>query len=293
MAEPKIGDKRGWDELTQTGYKWQDTIHGKRWVQYYHGKPTDSRGFIDLFSGSKLQSAFANRNEERIAESRKGKTQIQTARGSKWVTDPDVFSGDEDSRNYSIWLQNKIANSTDENEKARWTTQYFDLVGSDNADIISKEIGGDDNYIQPQTWQKPFYGDERDELDPEVAEAQTKPSEGDFKDQFPVEEMSDRKTNNNDVIATNNKDLNKKTNNLKSISEAERELGSTPWARKSLMDSPKLANQATWKLLEKEGYDLRGLGLSDKQDLARDYRLDRLNKTDEGMFFRNRFMRKR
>ena len=33
--------------------------------------------------------------------------------------------------------------------------------------------------------------------------------------------------------------------------------------------------------------------LSDKQDLARDYRLDRLNKTDKGMFFRNRFMRKR
>ena len=96
MAEPKIGDKRGWDELTQTGYKWQDTIHGKRWVQYYHGKPTDSRGFIDLFSGSKLQSAFANRNEERIAESRKGKTQIQTARGSRWVNDPDVSSGDEE-----------------------------------------------------------------------------------------------------------------------------------------------------------------------------------------------------
>ena len=59
------------------------------------------------------------------------------------------------------------------------------------------------------------------------------------------------------------------------------------------MDSPKLANQATWRLLEEEGYDLRGLGLSDKQDLARDYRLDRLNKTDKGMFFRNRFMRKK
>ena len=59
------------------------------------------------------------------------------------------------------------------------------------------------------------------------------------------------------------------------------------------MDSPKLANQATWRLLEEEGYDLRGLGLSDKQDLARDYRLGRLNQSDKGMFFRNRFMRKK
>merc|ERR1712159_420373 len=105
--------------------------------------------------------------------------------------------------------------------------------------------------------------------------------------------MSNENTNKGDEVITNKEDLDKTTNNLKTISEADRELGSTPWARKSLMDSPKLANQATWRLLEEEGYDLRGLGLSDKQDLARDYRLDRLNKSDKGMWFRNRFMRKR
>ena len=188
---------------------------------------------------------------------------------------------DKESRNYSLWLQNKIANSKDEKEKARWTTQYFDLVGSDNADIISEEVGGDDNYIQPRTW----------ENDP--TQVSDQPSEGDFRDQFPVEEMSNENTNKGDEVITNKEDLDKTTNNLKTISEADRELGSTPWARKSLMDSPKLANQATWRLLEEEGYDLRGLGLSDKQDLARDYRLDRLNKSDKGMWFRNRFMRKR
>jgi len=78
-------------------------------------------------------------------------------------------------------------------------------------------------------------------------------------------------------------------NNLKTISEAERELGSTPWARKSLMDSPKLANQATWRLLEEKGYDLRGV--QDKDRLAADYRLGRLHETDKGLWYENKFLR--
>ena len=288
---PKIGDTRNWDERAKTGYKWENTPYGERWVQYYNGKAIHIGG-TDLLSLSKLQSAFANRNQERIAESRKGKTQIKTARGSRWVTDPNVFAGDEDSRNYTIWLQDKITNSKNEAEKKRYTTQYFALVGSDNADMISKEIGGDDNFIQPQTWQKPFYGDERDEQDPDIVAAEAKPSTGDLS-MFDEVSASDENTDDGDEIVTNKEDLNKKSNNLKTISEAERELGTNPWARKSLMDSPRAANEATWRLLEEEGYDLRGLGLSDKQDLARDYRLDRLNKTDKGMFFRNRFMRKK
>ena len=73
------------------------------------------------------------------------------------------------------------------------------------------------------------------------------------------------------------------------ISDADRELGSTPWARKGLMDSPKLANQATWRLLEAEGYDLRGV--QDKDRLAADYRLGRLNKTDKGLWYENKFLR--
>ena len=66
-----------------------------------------------------------------------------------------------------------------------------------------------------------------------------------------------------------------------------------PWQRKSLMDSPKLANEATERILTKQGYDLRGLGLTQKQDLFSDYRLGRLQETDKGLFFNNKLIRKR
>ena len=35
MAKPKVGDTRGWNKKTGTGYKW----NGKKWVQYRGGKP--------------------------------------------------------------------------------------------------------------------------------------------------------------------------------------------------------------------------------------------------------------
>jgi len=66
-----------------------------------------------------------------------------------------------------------------------------------------------------------------------------------------------------------------------------------PWQRKGLMDSPKLANQATERILTKQGYDLRGLGLTQKQDLFSDYRLGRLQETDKGLFFNDKLLRKR
>jgi hypothetical protein len=66
-----------------------------------------------------------------------------------------------------------------------------------------------------------------------------------------------------------------------------------PWQRKSLMDSPKLANEATERILKEKGYDLRGLGLTQKQDLFSDYRLGRLPETDKGLFFNNKLLRKR
>ena len=86
---------------------------------------------------------------------------------------------DPESRNYSLWLQNKIVNSQTEREKARWLTQYWDLMGFDQADIIKEERGEDENWIIPErTWGNPWYGDERDRLKPEVAAAETKPSTG-------------------------------------------------------------------------------------------------------------------
>ena len=65
------------------------------------------------------------------------------------------------------------------------------------------------------------------------------------------------------------------------------------WQRKSLMDSPKEANKATETILKDKGYDLRGLGLTQKQDLFSDYRLGRLQETDKGLFFNNKLLRKK
>ena len=49
------------------------------------------------------------------------------------------------------------------------------------------------------------------------------------------------------------------------------------------------ANEATWKLLEEKGYDLRGV--RDKDRLAADYRLGRLQETDKGLWYENKFLR--
>ena len=65
------------------------------------------------------------------------------------------------------------------------------------------------------------------------------------------------------------------------------------WYRKSLMDSPKAANDATEAILKEKGYDLRGLGLTQKQDLFAAYRGDTLLETDKGLFFNNKLIRKR
>ena len=83
---------------------------------------------------------------------------------------------------------------------------------------------------------------------------------------------------------------------VKEVSGAEKlkigEKGNT-WQRKSLMDSPKAANDATETILKDKGYDLRGLGLTQKQDLFSDYRLGRLQETDKGLFFNDKLLRKR
>ena len=117
-------------------------------------------------------------------------------------------------------------------------------------------------------------------------------SDAEYRKQFPgtdeVDEV-DNEVDSADTSSVTGKDkLDKQESSLK-ISDAERKLGSTPWARKSFMDSPKLANQATWRLLEEKGYDLRGV--KDKDRLAADYRLGRLQETDKGLWYENKFLR--
>tara|TARA_R100001463_G_scaffold125936_1_gene183486 strand:- start:399 stop:1289 length:891 start_codon:yes stop_codon:yes gene_type:complete len=69
-------------------------------------------------------------------------------------------------------------------------------------------------------------------------------------------------------------------------------IGSSPWSRGS-GTSYRDANAATEELLTKEGWDLRGLGIAQKQDLFSDYRTDRLPKTDTSIFFNNKRIKKR
>jgi len=69
-------------------------------------------------------------------------------------------------------------------------------------------------------------------------------------------------------------------------------IGSSPWSRGS-GTSYKDANAATEELLTKEGWDLRGLGIAQKQDLFSDYRTGRLPKTDTSIFFNNKRIKKR
>ena len=78
--------------------------------------------------------------------------------------------------------------------------------------------------------------------------------------------------------------------------EPDLTIGSKPWARKWAGGdgtSYRDANAATEELLTKEGWDLRGLGIAQKQDLFSDYRLGRLQETDKGLFFNNKLIRKR
>ena len=117
-------------------------------------------------------------------------------------------------------------------------------------------------------------------------------SDEEYRKQFPgtdeLDEVANEVDSSDKAAATSKDKIDNQESSLK-ISDADRELGSTPWARKGLMDSPKLANQATWRILEEKGYDLRGV--QDKDRLAADYRLGRLQETDKGLWYENKFLR--
>ena len=218
---------------------------------------------------------------------------IKTLSGNPSLTREALFNEKTDLKKY---LEIMIGKSTNAREEVKYKNILAAVIAEDQADIVKEDIGGDENAIQPRTWQEP------------EGQVSDQPSEGDFREMFDIPEteggqvqqtiqdgkpLAEDEYQEWDTGMDVNKGVIGKIGDKNWTKDSDENIGSTPWVRKSLMDSPKLANQATWRLLEEEGYDLRGLGLSDKQDLAREYRLDRLNKTDKGMFFRNRFMRKK
>ena len=95
-------NKRHWDN--KRGRGWQRILEGPdkgHWEYYDNWAPTgkiDRSGAKDalpnLVKGAQntLSWLAENKNKEQIAQSREGKKQIQTGRGSRWVDDPDAES---------------------------------------------------------------------------------------------------------------------------------------------------------------------------------------------------------
>jgi hypothetical protein len=120
---------------------------------------------------------------------------LKTIGGNPTLNRPQepLFNERTDLKKY---LEIMIGKSTDAREEVKYKNILAAVIAEDQADLVKEDIGGDNNAIQPRTWEQPFYGDERDELDPEVAAAQTKPSEGDFRKDFPATSNEELKKEN-------------------------------------------------------------------------------------------------
>ena len=123
---------------------------------------------------------------------------LKTLTGNPTLNRPQepLFNERTDLKKY---LEIMIGKSTNAREEVKYKNILAAVMAEDQADIVKEDIGGDENAIQPRTmasWKHPFYGDERDELDPEVAAAQTKPSEGDFRKDFPATSNEEIKNKN-------------------------------------------------------------------------------------------------
>ena len=70
-------------------------------------------------------------------------------------------------------------------------------------------------------------------------------------------------------------------------------IGAKRWKGRGSGTTFREANDATEALMKQEGWDLRGLGIAQKQDLFSDYRTGRLPKTDTSIFFNNQRIKKR
>jgi len=229
--------------------------------------------------GQKLQLGAMNRLKQA------GNWFRENTRGVDGETDS---RGRKISVNPNQWKLDALQSQWDEAETEEDRASVRDLLvmfnAKENKGIIKEDTGAGTTTLIPGEDGFETHSQYRSRIK----------SDEEYRKQFPGTDNEVGEVNNEVDLAdktaiTNEEDLNEKPNNLKTTSEAERELGSTPWARKSLMDSPKLANQATWRILEEKGYDLRGV--QDKDRLAADYRLGRLHETDKGLWYENKFLR--
>ena len=315
---PKIGDTRGWNEKDQTGYKWESTPYGERWVQYYKGKAR-SIGGTDVFSGTKLKEAFSNRNKEKIEEKSKTHYQTESRRGhKKWVpktqemldaekTDWDKqfdVKGQPAINYFTQAIENDLELDDFKREtllKSRLSFENAyqfedattDFVKATELAKLAQTQGdtnlftGNINYLDETAGNSDGTSDGDTSITNNIVENQTATgaltSETRKDDEFDTWDTESDTTTRGKIGSSEwskTGDANQMT------------IGSKPWVR-GKGTSYKDANAATEALMEKEGYDLRGLGISQKQDLFSAYRSGRTHKTDKGLFHNQKLIRKR
>tara|TARA_B100000427_G_scaffold170173_1_gene141487 strand:+ start:40 stop:816 length:777 start_codon:yes stop_codon:yes gene_type:complete len=151
-GKPKIGDTRGWNERDQTGYKWD----GKKWVQYYKGKPLGPfkghggiTGNVDVVGGIKSGVlGSANRIGRAITGAPSDEDyQFVEEQGGRLETKHSNIN-----EYFNSILQERWDNATTEEEKA----SVKDLLASFNVglekDIIREETGAGTTSVIPETF---------------------------------------------------------------------------------------------------------------------------------------------
>tara|TARA_B100000131_G_C18059655_1_gene589923 strand:+ start:54 stop:935 length:882 start_codon:yes stop_codon:yes gene_type:complete len=159
-GKPKIGDTRGWNERDQTGYKWD----GKKWVQYYKGKPLGPfkghggiTGNVDVVGGIKSGVlGSANRigraisgapsdEDYQFVEEQGGRINepkpvdggygdnLESTMGFNPDSEP-IIKGLTDGFTGNLGPLDRYFDETD-------TTNLLNLYGIGNNDLVSRETG--------------------------------------------------------------------------------------------------------------------------------------------------------
>jgi len=148
-GQPEIGDTRGWDEKSGTGYKWD----GKKWVQYYNNKPTKNKGgltgYVDVAGGVKSGVLGSANRIGRAITGAPSDEDYQFVEEQGGRIEPKHSNINEYFNNI---LQERWDNATTEEEKA----SVKDLLSSFNVglekDIIREETGAGTTSVIPETF---------------------------------------------------------------------------------------------------------------------------------------------
>ena len=151
-------NKRYSDPISGIDYRWDDAKN--KWV-----KSTGRDPWSDM-----LQPYLER--QSRLTQESFGKYSLDNIRQNVSGMIEQNRSLNDQQRGLGVQLLNWVENLGFFSEDPDSPTSNF------TAATMSE--GGNVDMTQPRTWQNPYYGDERDKLDPKVAAAQTEPSTGDL-----------------------------------------------------------------------------------------------------------------